>query len=91
MTQESDRKFIGSEKHITFGGTQAGNVNIPGGLRAAEPVTRPANGHPHRPLPAPRVAPVPIGFDRNITFGGTQSGGVNIPAGLRMPTPKDRS
>ena len=84
MTQETDRKFIGSEKHITFGGTQAGNVNIPGGLRAPEPVRHPAM-HRAQPKPAARVAPSFIGSDRHITFGGTQAGGVNIPGGLRMP------
>lgn len=84
MTEESPSKFIGSEKHITFGGTQAGNVNIPGGLRAAEPVRHPAM-HRARPKPEVRVAPSFIGADRHITFGGTQSGNVNIPGGLRMP------
>ena len=89
MTQETERKFIGSEKHITFGGTQAGNVNIPGGLRAAVPVRRPGGGHraPHPPA-APRLAPATIGAEKHITFGGTQAGGVNIPGGLRMPAPK---
>jgi hypothetical protein len=28
---------IGAEKHITFGGTQAGGVNIPAGLRMPAP------------------------------------------------------
>lgn len=87
MTQQSDRKFIGSEKHITFGGTQAGNVNIPGGLREAEPVRHPAM-HRAQPKPEPRVAPAFIGSERHITFGGRQAGNVNIPGGLRMPAPK---
>jgi hypothetical protein len=87
MTQETERQFIGSEKHITFGGTQSGGVNIPGGLRAAQPVPHVANGHRRQPVPAPRVAPATIGAETHITFGGTQAGGVNIPAGLRMPAP----
>jgi hypothetical protein len=87
MTQQSDRKFIGSEKHITFGGTQAGNVNIPGGLREAEPVRHPAM-HRAQPKPEPRVAPAFIGSERHITFGGRQAGNVNIPGGLRMPAPR---
>lgn len=88
MTQETERKFIGSEKHITFGGTQSGGVNIPGGLRVAVPVAHPANGHRPHPAVTPRAVPATIGAEKHITFGGTQSGGVNIPAGLRMPTPK---
>jgi len=88
MTQETKRGFIGSEKHITFGGSQAGGVNIPGGLRTAKPVPHPAQRHLPRRVAATRGAPAPIGAEKHITFGGSQAGGVNIPGGLRMPTPK---
>ena len=89
MTQERDSKFIGAEKHITFGGRTSGGVNIPGGLRAPKPTSK-ANGHPtRRNHPAPsRSAPAPVGWDRNITFGGSTSPGINIPGGLRMPAPR---
>lgn len=79
----SGPKVIGADKHITFGGRTAGGVNIPGGLRMAEPKEHSA---PPRRNSASRVLalfdkprPVFIGGDKHIEFTGHSSGGVNIP------------
>ena len=83
--KEGETKFIGSEKHVTFGGRTANGVNIPGGLRNSvvhhEPHTR------HAAMPA-KPKPATVGAEKHITFGGSSGQGINIPGGLRMPTPR---
>lgn len=83
---------VGAEKHITFGGSMSGGINIPGGLRApavsrinGSSVRRTVTSVPERP----KVEPV--GWDKHISFGGSTSGGINIPGGLRAPVPASRN
>ena len=85
MTQ-SEPKFIGSEKHISFGGQTSNGVNIPGGLRA--PVVVHHEPATHRTPPARKPVPATVGAEKHITFGGSSGQGINIPGGLRMPTPR---
>lgn len=82
---EREERFIGAEKNISFGGSTAGQIRIPSGLRAPV-VKRPAAGErPVRPEPGPRREPEFIGADKKIVFGGETSGQIHIPAGLRRP------
>ncbi|HEX2148721.1 MAG TPA: hypothetical protein VHI31_00895 [Actinomycetota bacterium] len=84
--KEGETKFIGSEKHVTFGGHTANGVNIPGGLRS--PVVVHHESSTRHAAPVRKPAPPAVGSEKHITFGGSSGQGINIPGGLRMPTPK---
>jgi hypothetical protein len=85
MDNQRDERFIGADKNISFGGSTAGQIQIPSGLRAATGRETTAGERPVRSEPAPRREPEFIGADKKIVFGGETSGQIHIPAGLRRP------
>jgi hypothetical protein len=86
---QSEPKFIGSEKHIIFGGQTSNGVNIPGGLRA--PVVVHHQPAARRAPLVPKPVPATVGAEKHITFGGSSGQGINIPGGLRMPAPRSKN
>jgi hypothetical protein len=85
VDKQKDETFIGADKKIAFGGSTAGHIEIPSGLRAPvarEPVPR---ARPAPPETQPRPEPEFVGADKKIVFGGETSGQIHIPAGLRRP------